>query len=137
MSQGKQTAAWNSVERERRWTHRGVEVLEDESDDYQSSSNSTAQAEKILAEDPPGRPSRGDVFIAVMGVTGAGKSTFISRLTDEPVEIGHDLISSMARSRTGGLVPLLTTVVSHETCQDAWFPASGPSKRLAHRYSRF
>ncbi|CAM1502632.1 Fc.00g074080.m01.CDS01 [Cosmosporella sp. VM-42] len=35
------------------------------------------------------RPS--DIFIAVMGVTGAGKSTFISACTGAEVEIGHDL----------------------------------------------
>ncbi|KAI9722134.1 MAG: hypothetical protein M1828_004948, partial [Chrysothrix sp. TS-e1954] len=32
-----------------------------------------------------------DIFIAVMGVTGAGKSTFISQLCKEPIAIGHDL----------------------------------------------
>ncbi|KAI2471104.1 P-loop containing nucleoside triphosphate hydrolase protein [Annulohypoxylon bovei var. microspora] len=32
-----------------------------------------------------------DVFIALMGVTGAGKSTFISHCTENQVEIGHDL----------------------------------------------
>ncbi|KAF2796476.1 hypothetical protein K505DRAFT_359286 [Melanomma pulvis-pyrius CBS 109.77] len=34
-----------------------------------------------------------DVAILVMGLTGAGKSTFISRLTQEAVEIGHSLES--------------------------------------------
>ena len=32
-----------------------------------------------------------DVVIAVMGMTGAGKSTFISYLTNENVGIGHGL----------------------------------------------
>jgi hypothetical protein len=32
-------------------------------------------------------PSASDVFIAVMGMTGAGKSTFISHCTDEEVAI--------------------------------------------------
>ena len=32
-----------------------------------------------------------DVVIAVMGMTGAGKSTFISHLTNENVGIGHGL----------------------------------------------
>ncbi|KAI9693201.1 MAG: hypothetical protein M1822_005197 [Bathelium mastoideum] len=32
-----------------------------------------------------------DIFIAVMGVTGAGKSSFISLCTEEEVEIGHNL----------------------------------------------
>ncbi|CZR55861.1 uncharacterized protein PAC_05749 [Phialocephala subalpina] len=31
------------------------------------------------------------IFIAVMGVTGAGKSSFISLCSDEVVEVGHDL----------------------------------------------
>lgn len=36
-----------------------------------------------------------DAFVAVMGVTGAGKSTFISQLTgDSNVVIGHGLQSS-------------------------------------------
>jgi excinuclease UvrABC ATPase subunit len=35
------------------------------------------------------RPS--DVFIAVMGVTGAGKSTFISLCSGREVKIGHNL----------------------------------------------
>ncbi|KAK6539329.1 hypothetical protein TWF694_009562 [Orbilia ellipsospora] len=34
-----------------------------------------------------------DLFIAVMGITGSGKSSFISLLSDEPVEIGHGLKS--------------------------------------------
>jgi len=36
-------------------------------------------------------PTESDMFIAVMGVTGAGKSTFISHLTQKPIKIGHDL----------------------------------------------
>ena len=34
-----------------------------------------------------------DTIIAVMGVTGAGKSTFISLLIEEEIGIGHDLQS--------------------------------------------
>ncbi|KAI1071787.1 hypothetical protein LB507_005469 [Fusarium sp. FIESC RH6] len=34
-----------------------------------------------------------DIVIAVMGVTGAGKSTFINQVTGENVEIGHGLTS--------------------------------------------
>ncbi|KAJ5106423.1 P-loop containing nucleoside triphosphate hydrolase protein [Penicillium angulare] len=38
-----------------------------------------------------GRPARpNDVFIAVMGLTGAGKSSFISLCSGENAEIGHD-----------------------------------------------
>ncbi|KAK6429768.1 hypothetical protein LTR95_014085, partial [Oleoguttula sp. CCFEE 5521] len=36
-------------------------------------------------------PRESDVFIAVMGVTGAGKSTFISKLTTKEIKIGHDM----------------------------------------------
>lgn len=34
-----------------------------------------------------------DVYIAVMGVTGAGKSSLISMCTDKNVKIGHNLKS--------------------------------------------
>lgn len=37
------------------------------------------------------QPATNGVFIAVMGVTGAGKSTFINHCTEKRVEIGHDL----------------------------------------------
>lgn len=33
------------------------------------------------------------IFIAVMGVTGAGKSTFVSQCTGKAVDVGHDLLS--------------------------------------------
>jgi GTP-binding protein EngB required for normal cell division len=36
-------------------------------------------------------PKESDIFIAVMGVTGAGKSTFISKCTTREVKIGHEL----------------------------------------------
>jgi hypothetical protein len=35
-----------------------------------------------------------DLFYVVMGVTGAGKSTLISLLSDDNIEVGHDLQSS-------------------------------------------
>ncbi len=38
-------------------------------------------------------PSPEDSFVAVMGVTGAGKSTFISRLAGDGAKVGHDLVS--------------------------------------------
>ncbi len=34
-----------------------------------------------------------DVYVAVMGVTGAGKSTFIEKLTGKKINIGHSLFS--------------------------------------------
>ncbi|KAK7902298.1 hypothetical protein LTR67_001943 [Exophiala xenobiotica] len=37
--------------------------------------------------------SKNDIIIAVMGVTGAGKSTFISLLSDQEIKIGHGLQS--------------------------------------------
>jgi ABC-type multidrug transport system ATPase subunit len=37
--------------------------------------------------------SEDDIIVAVMGVTGAGKSTFISLLSDEEIEIGHGMES--------------------------------------------
>lgn len=36
-------------------------------------------------------PAEGDVFIAVLGQTGVGKSTLISKLTEKQVSIGHNL----------------------------------------------
>ncbi len=43
-------------------------------------------------------PQPGDVIIALMGVTGVGKSTFISHCTDEPIAVNTGL-----RSCTGHL----------------------------------
>ncbi|KAL2672799.1 hypothetical protein Neosp_013515 [[Neocosmospora] mangrovei] len=40
--------------------------------------------------------SPNDVVIAVMGVTGAGKSTFIGKVTGQDVKVGHSLISHTA-----------------------------------------
>ncbi|KAI8180249.1 hypothetical protein K4K52_003952 [Colletotrichum sp. SAR 10_76] len=36
-------------------------------------------------------PRKNDVFIAVMGVTGSGKSSFIEHCSGKPVQIGHNL----------------------------------------------
>ncbi|KAF3921550.1 hypothetical protein AA313_de0202749 [Arthrobotrys entomopaga] len=50
--------------------------------------------ERNRAATPPGSKfGPHDLFIAVMGITGSGKSSFISLLSDEPVEIGHGLQS--------------------------------------------
>jgi signal recognition particle receptor subunit beta len=40
-----------------------------------------------------------DIIIAVMGITGSGKTTFISHFADKDVEIGHGLESCMAIPR--------------------------------------
>ncbi|KAH7312521.1 hypothetical protein B0I35DRAFT_437209 [Stachybotrys elegans] len=45
-----------------------------------------------LMNTPEGRlPRPTDVYIAVMGVTGSGKSSFIAQCSGKPVRIGHDL----------------------------------------------
>ncbi|QPC59518.1 hypothetical protein HYE67_001749 [Fusarium culmorum] len=38
-------------------------------------------------------PRPNDAFIALMGITGSGKSSFISKCTDKSATIGHDMIS--------------------------------------------
>ncbi|KAJ9504306.1 hypothetical protein H2202_000362 [Exophiala xenobiotica] len=56
--------------------------------------------QKPIAHDPQPQAdggdlafSKNDIIIAVMGVTGAGKSTFISLLSDQEIKIGHGLQS--------------------------------------------
>lgn len=44
------------------------------------------------------KPSPLDVYISVMGVTGSGKSTFISRLCGRGPKIGHELESCQSIS---------------------------------------
>ena len=46
-----------------------------------------------------------DIIIAVMGVTGAGKSTFISLLSDAEIKIGHGL-----QSRKHSIHHIYTTI---------------------------
>ncbi|PYH73764.1 P-loop containing nucleoside triphosphate hydrolase protein [Aspergillus vadensis CBS 113365] len=58
------------------------------------SSTSLPTANKGTVRDQTSReakPEIFDVFIGVMGMTGAGKSTFISLVTDQEVVIGNDL----------------------------------------------
>ncbi len=40
-----------------------------------------------------------DIVIAIMGVTGSGKSTFISLLAEQSVQVGHSLTSCMVPRR--------------------------------------
>jgi predicted GTPase len=54
---------------------------------------SLAESKRKLAH--PTSIRNKNVVIAIMGVTGAGKSTFISQLTNEEVEVGHHLESCM------------------------------------------
>lgn len=49
------------------------------------------QGERSLPTE--GDPDNEDIYIAVMGVTGAGKSTFISHCTEAEVPVGHNLES--------------------------------------------
>lgn len=64
-------------------------VVESDSDDAE-------EAGELLSPEtmPVFDPS--DLFFMIMGVTGAGKSTFISLLTEENVEVGHALQSSQS-----------------------------------------
>jgi predicted GTPase len=39
--------------------------------------------------------SNDDIYIAIMGVTGAGKSSLIARLTKQNINIGHNLLSCL------------------------------------------
>lgn len=48
---------------------------------------------------PEARPQVSDVFIGIMGMTGVGKSTLISLVTDQEVVIGDDLDACMRQPR--------------------------------------
>ena len=71
----------------------------------ESSSNSPSQTTRKIIPIPkhvegvdvaaePSSPKPDDTWVAIMGMTGAGKSTFISTLIEEEVSIGHGLHSS-------------------------------------------
>lgn len=47
------------------------------------------------------RPAPSDILIAVVGITGAGKSTLISKVVDEDVGVGHNLTSCQFTSAQG------------------------------------
>lgn len=49
----------------------------------------------IDIDDDTPDPQPDDTWIAVMGMTGVGKSTLISLLTEQDVGVGHNLQSSM------------------------------------------
>jgi ABC-type hemin transport system ATPase subunit len=52
-----------------------------------------------------------DIIIAVMGMTGAGKSTFIRRITgDQSIKVGHKLSSGKSNTLQIPKVPGLTGV---------------------------
>ncbi|KAM0256388.1 hypothetical protein ACHAQJ_005039 [Trichoderma viride] len=68
---------------------------EDRSKDqsYQMPLNLTATQPQPETDITRGQTKIKDVYIAVMGVTGAGKSSFISMCTGKDVKIGHELKS--------------------------------------------
>ncbi|KAL7936398.1 hypothetical protein V8C35DRAFT_232897 [Trichoderma chlorosporum] len=70
-----------------------VEVHQPENQDAAESSTRSMDLE--LNGQPRDNPelSENTIVIVVMGGTGAGKSTFISLLTDQAVQVGHDLKS--------------------------------------------
>ena len=51
------------------------------------------QVQNLLAFAGASKAASNAVFIAVMGVTGAGKSTFVSQCTGRDVDVGHGLLS--------------------------------------------
>ncbi|KAL2825496.1 P-loop containing nucleoside triphosphate hydrolase protein [Aspergillus cavernicola] len=51
------------------------------------------QVQNLLAFAGASRSASDAIFIAVMGVTGAGKSTFVSQCTGHDVDVGHGLLS--------------------------------------------
>lgn len=51
------------------------------------------EAEGFMAFTGLRRPSRNDRFLLVVGMTGSGKSTFVSSCTRRQVTIGHGLQS--------------------------------------------
>ncbi|KAH7123528.1 P-loop containing nucleoside triphosphate hydrolase protein [Dendryphion nanum] len=61
--------------------------------DPESLSEDSADELELTSPHPPSlkEPFRNELAILLMGVTGSGKSTFISRLTGQNVEIGHSL----------------------------------------------
>lgn len=63
-------------------------------DDYPRASLPADKEEKDESELDDDAFDPTDLFFAVMGVTGAGKSTFISSLSEDAAEVGHDLQSS-------------------------------------------
>jgi hypothetical protein len=42
---------------------------------------------------PPATDHKSDVYFAVMGITGSGKSTFVRDCSGVDVIVGHDLVS--------------------------------------------
>ena len=93
-----------------------LQVKEDETDDS-------------VADDNAFNPA--DLFFLVMGVTGAGKSTFVSLLSEDAAEVGHDLQSSKTV-----LFALFSAADSsssrNQASQQAQIPVSRWAKSMAY-----
>jgi excinuclease UvrABC ATPase subunit len=72
-----------------------VQTTPTRSDSSPRAVDSEAQSDRLPDEDII-HPL--DPLFVVMGVTGAGKSTFISLLSEDAVEVGHGLQSSKSTS---------------------------------------
>jgi len=72
----------NELARRESWSSPGVD--NNDTDEFMEVLSKTRNASSLSSE---------DIVIAVMGVTGSGKSTFISKLADQPVTVGHGLES--------------------------------------------
>ncbi|KAH6855718.1 P-loop containing nucleoside triphosphate hydrolase protein [Chaetomium sp. MPI-CAGE-AT-0009] len=66
-------------------------IFRSSAEDSDTGSDTSTPPPPLPATDRPTR--QGDIWIALVGVTGSGKSTFISHCVDEPVQVGHSLKS--------------------------------------------
>lgn len=66
-----------------------------------------------FSQAPTSFASDDDVIIAVMGVTGSGKSTFISLLAQEEVKVGHSLESRTTQVESFQLLERWTCWLSY------------------------
>lgn len=72
--------------------------------------------------------SKNDVLIALMGITGSGKSTFISLLSEDFVQIGHELsscrfvsiISVNSHTEQFQALPMLRSILSSTRTLDEY-----------------
>lgn len=79
-----------------------------------SSEQPTKSSITTSTDDGNPYPQPDDVWIAVMGMTGVGKSTFISLLAGYDIGIGHELQSSMSPLSFAKFVLIVTR--SDSTC---------------------
>jgi ABC-type phosphate/phosphonate transport system ATPase subunit len=76
-----------------------------------------------------------DVYIAVMGVTGAGKSTFISHLTDSKVQVGDGLNACVPYSLISVSRSFRTDCQRYPTCGNVPMQTQWPSEHMARGYA--